>query len=76
MYFHDQFKSVVCAKDTDNVKNPQAIEADILAMSLEAGFIDEATGNTIWGNMIKRRRMMPIATFSEYLREMRHQNPQ
>ena len=43
--------------------------ADILAMSLEAGFIDEATGNTIWGNMIKRRRMMPTATFSEYLQK-------
>ena len=69
LYFHDQFKSVVCAKDIDNVKNPQAIEADILAMSLEAGFIDEATGNTIWGNMIKRRRMMPTATFSEYLQK-------
>ena len=31
LYFHDQFKSVVCAKDIDNVKDPQEIEADIFA---------------------------------------------
>lgn len=31
LFFHDQFKSVVCAKDIDNVKDPQEIEADIFA---------------------------------------------
>lgn len=40
---------------------------DILVMSLDAGFIDEAVGNTIWANMIKRRRLLPTVTFSEYL---------
>lgn len=42
--------------------------ADILVMALDAGFVDEATGNTIWSNMIKRRRLLPTATFSDYLK--------
>lgn len=40
---------------------------DILAEALEAGFITEAEGNTIWADMIRKRRMLPTATFSDYL---------
>lgn len=42
--------------------------ADILAQSLDQCFIDETIGNTIWANMIKRRRLLPAATFSDYLK--------
>jgi hypothetical protein len=34
----------------------------------DAGHIDEATGNSIWCKMIEKRRRLPKATFTEYLR--------
>ncbi len=40
---------------------------DILIEALEAGFITEAEGNTIWQDMIMKRRLLPSATFSDYL---------
>ena len=40
---------------------------DILIEAMNAGIITEADGNTIWAEMIKKRRMLPTATFSEYL---------
>ena len=40
---------------------------DILIEALDAGFINEAEGNTIWAGMIRKRRMLPTATFSDYL---------
>lgn len=43
---------------------------DIMKMALDAGYIDEAQGNTIWANMISRRRKLGHATFSEYLAEI------
>ena len=40
---------------------------DILIEAMEAGIISEAEGNTIWSDMIRKRRLLPTATFSEYL---------
>ena len=40
---------------------------DILMEAMDAGIITEAEGNTIWSDMIRRRRMLPAATFSAYL---------
>lgn len=40
---------------------------DILIEAMNAGLITESEGNTIWANMIQKRRMLPTATFSEYL---------
>lgn len=40
---------------------------DILMEAMDAGIITEAEGNTIWSDMIRKRRMLPTTTFSEYL---------
>ena len=40
---------------------------DILIEALDAGIITETDGNTIWAEMIRKRRMLPTDTFSEYL---------
>ncbi len=40
---------------------------DILIEAMDAGIITEADGNTIWSDMIRKRRMLPTTTFSEYL---------
>lgn len=40
---------------------------DILIKAMNAGIITEAEGNTLWSDMIRKRRMLPTATFSEYL---------
>ncbi len=40
---------------------------DILIEAMDAGIITETEGNTIWSDMIRKRRMLPTATFSEYL---------
>lgn len=42
---------------------------DIMKMEFDAGYINEEQGNTIWKNMIARRRKLGYATFSEYLAE-------
>jgi len=44
---------------------------DILIEAMEAGIITEADGNTIWSDMIRKRRMLPTATFSDYLANYR-----
>ena len=41
---------------------------DILIEALNAGYITESEGNAIWAGMIRKRRMLPAATFSDYLR--------
>ncbi len=43
---------------------------DILVAALNKGYIDEPTGNQIWTNMISKRRMLPTATFTEYLKRI------
>lgn len=40
---------------------------DILVEALERGIITEADGNVLWANMLSKRRMLPTATFSDYL---------
>ena len=46
---------------------------DILIEAMDAGIITEVEGNTIWLDMIQKRRMLPTATFSEYLINQRKQ---
>lgn len=43
---------------------------DILVESLINGYIDENAGNQIWNNMIKKRRLLPNPTFTDYLRTL------
>jgi len=40
---------------------------DILIEAMAAGIITEKEGNTIWADMIRKRRKLPTTTFSEYL---------
>lgn len=40
---------------------------DILIEAMNAGLIIEADGNKIWTDMIRKRRMLPTVTFSDYL---------
>lgn len=40
---------------------------DILIKAMNVGIITEAEGNTVWSDMIRKRRMLPTTTFSEYL---------
>ena len=42
--------------------------ADILVRALEEEHINESTGNQIWVNMIKKRRMLPASNLTEYLK--------
>lgn len=39
----------------------------ILIEAMEAGIITEEEGNNLWTEMIKKRRMLPTESFSEYL---------
>lgn len=41
--------------------------ADILVDAYRQGVIDENQGNTIWKNMVKKRRKLGAASFSDYL---------
>ncbi len=41
--------------------------ADILVEAYEKGLINEQQGNTIWMNMLKKRRKIGGASFSDYL---------
>ena len=40
---------------------------DILVAAMDAGIISGSDGDAIWSDMIKKRRMLPTKTFSEYL---------
>ena len=39
----------------------------ILIEAMDAGIITETDGNTMWAEMIRKRRILPTVTFSEYL---------
>jgi len=41
---------------------------DILVEALNKGYIDEATGNQIWVNMISKKRKLPTTSFTDYLK--------
>ena len=44
---------------------------DILIEAMDAGIITETEGNTIWSEMVRKRRMLPAPTFSDYLELVR-----
>jgi predicted nucleic acid-binding protein len=44
---------------------------DILVAALNAGYIDETSGNQIWSNMLARRRILPTKTFTDYLKTIK-----
>lgn len=54
-------------------KIPHITAGDILCEAMDAGIISEAEGNTIWSDMIHRRRKLPTATFSDYRQKFRIQ---
>ncbi len=41
---------------------------DILVTALNEGYIDENTGNIIWNNMLTKKRLLPEASFTKYLK--------
>lgn len=41
---------------------------DILIEAVHSGIITESEGNTIWSNMLRKRRMLPTATFTDYIK--------
>jgi len=41
----------------------------ILVQSFNNGLIDENAGNQIWDNLIRKRRLMPAPTFTNFLKE-------
>lgn len=41
---------------------------DILIEAMRAGIISEVDANTIWSDMIRKRRMLPSPTFSDYVK--------
>ena len=50
---------------------PHITTGDILMKAMDAGIITEAEGNTIWAGMIRKRRMLPAETFTEYMANCR-----
>ncbi|HHV17631.1 MAG TPA: hypothetical protein GXZ27_02050 [Thermoanaerobacterales bacterium] len=44
---------------------------DILVAALNKGYIDEIIGNQIWTNMIRKKRMLPTATFTDYIKTIK-----
>ena len=40
---------------------------DILVEALNQGIITESEGNSIWSNMIAKKRMLPTTTFTDYI---------
>ena len=51
----------------DKYKISHITTGDILIEAMNAGIITEAEGNTVWSNMIQKRRMLPTMSFSEDL---------
>ena len=43
---------------------------DILTEALDSGFITEQEGNTLWANMLKKRRKLGANSFTEYLKQL------
>lgn len=55
------------SKYIDKYNLDHITSGDILVETLNKGYIDEVSGNQIWKNMIRKRRMLPTATFTDYL---------
>ncbi len=43
---------------------------DILVAALNEGYIDEKTGDQIWSKMLAKRRLLPEASFTDYLKSI------
>lgn len=43
---------------------------DILKMALDKGLINEHQGNTIWANMLNKKRKLGFQSFSDYLKSI------
>lgn len=41
---------------------------DILIKAMYSGLISETDGNDLWANMIRKKRMLPTATFTDYIK--------
>ena len=48
---------------------------DILKESMEKGIITEQEGNLLWQNMLRKRRKLPAASFTEYLENKGFRHP-
>lgn len=44
---------------------------DILIEAMDSGIISEAEGNCIWANMLRKKRMLPTKTFTDYIKSKR-----
>ena len=53
---------------------PHITTGDILTLAMDVGIITEAEGNAVWTDMLRKRRMLPAATFSAYLAQCKNQN--
>ena len=42
---------------------------DILIEALDAGIITEQSGNSLWSNMLRRRRQLGAPSFTDFLRQ-------
>ena len=45
---------------------------DILVEALDAGIISEPEGNTLWTNMLRKRRQLGAPSFTEFLHQKGH----
>lgn len=52
----------------DKYSIPHITTGDILIEAQNKGLITEAEGNVLWSEMIKKRRMLPTPTFTDYLK--------
>jgi len=48
-------------------KGKHKTTGDILVEAMDAGLISEQMGNTLWGNMLKKRRMLGALSFTDFL---------
>ncbi|MEW6661358.1 MAG: hypothetical protein ACOY9Y_05300 [Bacillota bacterium] len=53
---------------TEKLKLNHITTGDILVEAMSKGLIDENIGNQIWADMLSKRRLLPAATFSDYLK--------
>mgnify|MGYP000985474802 FL=1 len=57
------------SKYVDKYRLNHVTTGDILVLALNNGLIDESTGNQIWSGMLSKRRLLPSASFSDFLRK-------
>ncbi len=52
---------------TEKYKIEHITTGDILIRAMNAGMLTEEEGNKLWAGMLKKRRKLPAATFTDYL---------